>query len=242
MKSIVNDKQINSIKHGDIMEKISQHHGVSLGEARGILPKLSFLQYMEIAEAGDIVPPSGKPVGQLPTPVVPGTTAPAPGKQLKPKWPGQGAPVTTGMMVDVPDDKGQVAPAEVVQVDTAAKGVKVKNPVTGQLEWQNLTALTTGQPVSEHDQQLARLKTLAGIGESATAGATGAGSIAVAPVAVGNMHTRGTTALKKEYVPTGPAKTIIGDTKPSQASGELSASLAASGKKTASRKNNGARK
>ena len=42
-----------------------------------------------------------------------------------------------------------------------------------------------------------------------------------------------------EYVPKEAAKTIVGDTKPNQASGELSATLAANGKRTASRINNG---
>lgn len=235
MKSIVDDKQIARMKHGDIMEQIAAHRGVSVDEARKILPQLSFSQYMEITEAG-IVPPSGNPVGsQQPTK--------PPGVPPKPKWPGNGAPVEKGMMVDVPDDKGVPSPGEVVQVDASAKGIKVKNPITGQLEWQNLDSLTANQStqVTEHDRDLSRLRTLAGIGESMTSGATGAGSIAVSPVSVGKMQTR-ETALKKEYTSKGPAQTIIGDTKPSQASGELSANLAASGKKTASRTNNGFRK
>jgi hypothetical protein len=99
------------------------------------------------------------------------------------------------------------------------------------------------QSISEEDKELARLCELAGIMvETCSAGATGAGSIAIAPTAVGGgIIKRRPSALSeftKEYTPT-VAKTVIGDTKPHQASGELSANLAASGKKTASRINNG---
>jgi hypothetical protein len=63
----------------------------------------------------------------------------------------------------------------------------------------------------------------------------------VAPVAIGKVKRRQPTEeqIKKEYTPKEAAKTIIGDTKPNQASGELSANLAVRGKKTASRANNG---
>jgi hypothetical protein len=58
---------------------------------------------------------------------------------------------------------------------------------------------------------------------------------------MGGMRKRQPTVevVKKEYTPKEPAKTIVGDTKPSQASGELSANLAARGKKSAGRTNNG---
>jgi hypothetical protein len=92
----------------------------------------------------------------------------------------------------------------------------------------------------EESAELARMKQLAGIKEDSSGGSTGAGGIAVAPMAMGGVKKRqATEEQKKEYTRTAPAKTIVGDTKSHQASGELSATLAANGQKTASRINNG---
>ena len=80
--------------------------------------------------------------------------------------------------------------------------------------------------------------------EDCSGGATGAGAVAIAPTSMGRVKRRQETteSPKKEYTPKAAAKTIVGDTKPSQASGELSATLAANGRKTASRTNNGFKK
>ena len=93
---------------------------------------------------------------------------------------------------------------------------------------------------SEFHSELSRLRELAGISEDASCGATGAGAIAMAPSSMGKVKRRQPVdeVQAKEYTP-GPQKTVVGDTKPNQASGELSATLAANGKKTASRINNG---
>jgi hypothetical protein len=167
-----------------------------------------------------------------------------------------------GMTVGLKGPNGIPVPGQVSQVDASAKGVKVKNPTTGQDEWVNMDALQPfmagGKPnaniqpgagtnqqsvttTAEDAGQLTRLRELAGIKENCSAGATGAGSIAVAPAAMGSIRKRQPTdeQIKKEYTPKEAAKTIAGDTKPSQASGELSANLAARGKKSAGRINNG---
>lgn len=220
----------------------------------------SFLEYVAEASA-NISPPSGQAVG----PSASGA-GPAPGSDMTAIWPGKGAPIKMGMTVALKGPNGLPVPGEVTQVDTSKKGVLVKNPTTGQEEWQNNSALERfvaqqdqrpNQPTpqgqagpqqqpqqniqAQEDKQLMRLKELAGIGEDASCGASSAGAIATAPAAIGTVKRRQPTeeaALKKEYTPT-VAKTVVGDTKPAQASGALSANLAASGKNTASRVNNG---
>ena len=217
----------------------------------------------------DITPPSGQTIG--PNSQSNGANNPsqsnqptaAPGSSSS--WPGKGTPPQVGMTVGLKGPNGVPVPGQISQVDISAKGVKVKNPTTGQDEWTNIDALqpfmaqnnqqqgqnnqSNQQNMQQSQQQamedandLQRLRELAGIKENCSAGATGSGSIAIAPVAVGNTIKRRPPAeesQKKEYEPRDSAKTIIGDTKPNQASGELSANLAVRGKKTASRTNNG---
>jgi hypothetical protein len=157
--------------------------------------------------------------------------------------------VEVGMTVGIKDKTGKPVPGTVSQVDSSAKGVKVKNPTTGQDEWMNMDSLepfmadTSDVHTLDQPDNLQRLKELAGISENCSAGASGAGAIAIAPTSMGKMQKRQQTdeKLKKEYVRDAPAKSIVGDTKPGQASGELSATLAANGKKTASRIKNGQR-
>ena len=223
----------------------------------------------------DITPPSGQTIG--PTDSVTANTSqsnntgqanqtnPAPSNpNIKSIWPGKGSPAQVGMTVGLKGPSGTPVPGQITQVDQAAKGVKVKNPTTGQEEWSNLDALepymasgqanqqtpapqqpALGQPTKTmEEQELSRLLELAGIMETCSAGATGAGSIASAPAAMGTIRRRPEPEgkLKKEYKQTRPAQTIVGDTKPNQASGQLSANLAATGKVSASRTNNGRKK
>lgn len=223
----------------------------------------SFLEYVAEASA-NIAPPSGQTIGPSASGAgIPGVQkGTVPGSNMKAIWPGKGAPIEMGMTVGLKGPDGMPVPGEVTQVDMSSKGVKVKNPTTGQEEWQNNDALEPfaaqqGQPSpqgqtqpqqqpqqniqTQEDKHLMRLKELAGIRENASCGASSAGSIAIAPAPMGKMKRRQETdeaALKKEYTPT-VAKTVVGDTKPSQASGALSANLAASGKKSAGRINNG---
>jgi hypothetical protein len=245
---LTNDPKINDIANGNIFDKISKEK----------LSEMSFIEYMNLLEVGaNITPPSGQSIGTTGTT---GTTSSSTSgtnqNNIKSIWPGKGAPVEVGMTVGLKDTTGLPIPGEISHVDMAAKGAKVKNPKTGKEEWVNLDTLqpfmannqqtTTqnqNQPPVQEDKDIQRIKQLAGISENCSAGATGAGAIAIAPAAMGKIKKRETTEEHKvEYTPKGPAKSIIGDTKPNQASGKLSADLAANGKKTASRSNNGFKK
>ncbi len=251
--------------HNMMVSDLAEAKEITLEQAKAEVSGMSFKEYLALSEAGTaIVPPSGNTIGPSATATTPGGSA-APGS-VKSIWPGKGAPPEVGMTVGLKGPNGLPVPGEISQVDQAAKGVKVKNPTTGQEEWQSLDNLqpfmASGQAaptpgtVNSADQQpglpaptaesvdLLRMRQLAGIKENCSAGATGAGAIAVAPAAMGKMQKRQPTdeELKKEYTRTEPAKTIVGDTKPHQASGELSATLVANGKKAAGRTNNGMKK
>jgi len=216
-----------------------------------------------------IGPSAGAPAqGGAPStaPIAPsGTSAPAQGSQSAPSkaqvmWNGPGSPIEQGMTVGLKGPNGLPVAGEITQVDQGANGVKVKNPTTGQEEWHGNDDLQTysdntsapgASPQSaalQQQQQVAedirRMRQLAGIAEDGSGGCTGAGSVGGGvPVALGGMKRRTATeeAPAVEYTP-GVAKTVAGDTKPNQASGKLSADLAARGKKTAARINNGFKK
>lgn len=245
---IRNDHIIQSIVYGDVVRKLAEMKNIGLTEARQELSQMSFKDYHKfVTEAGaNITPPSGQTIGPSsntqPQKAAAATKSP---QQVKALWPGQGAPVEVGMTVGLTDPKGMPVPGEISQVDMSANGVKVKNPTTGKDEWLNTDDLqpfnVQQDEVPGQGNDLQRLKELAGISENCSGGATGAGAIAIAPAPMGRMKKREPTeeTLKKEYTPREAAKTVIGDTKPHQASGELSATLAANGKRTASRINNG---
>lgn len=211
-----------------------------------------------VAEAGvQIAPPSGQTIAPSgPANNTAQGTQTSGANNVKAIWPGAGAPLQQGMTVGLKGPNGLPVPGTVSQVDQAAQGAKVKNPTTGQDEWYNNDDLEpfmaqgagTPQPTAE-DTDLIRLRELAGLGnikENCSAGATGAGAIAVAPAAMGKKkpikreYTQ--EAVPVEYKPKEPAKTIIGDTKPNQATGKLSADLAARGRPSAGRTNNGFKK
>jgi len=247
----------NSLIHNMIVHELAESKSISIDEATRTIAEMSFAEYHKLSEAV-VTPPSGQTIAPSTSPVTSpqkppqAKTSPT---QMKAIWPGKGAPVEVGMTVGLKGPNGLPVPGLVSQVDMGAKGVKVKNPTTGQDEWANLDSLepfmaqsdqnqniTSGQqPATEDSNQIARMRQLAGIKENCSAGATGAGAIAIAPAAMGKVKRREPTdeQLKKEYTPKEAAKTIVGDTKPNQASGELSANLAVRGKKTASRTNNG---
>jgi hypothetical protein len=208
---IKNDKVINSLMYGDAVEKLIKERNINITEARAIISEMSFSDYCNLVEASaDIIPPSGKPL----SPSV------QPGQQSQPA---ATAP--------------QKTPAASAKPGADPRGVQVRNPATGKMEWMQPT-----EPVAE-DEELNRMKKLAGIKENASCGATAAGSIASAPTSTGSVKRRQPTYEQpKEYTPKEAPKTIVGDTKPGQASGELSSNLAVRGKKTASRTNNGFKK
>lgn len=247
---IKNDHIISKIAYGDAVKKLAEAKNLGLSEARQELARMSFTEYCNLVnEAGTaIVPPSGQTIAPSANPAgqqKAGQAAKAPQK-MKAIWPGQGAPVEVGMTVGLKGPTGVPVPGEVSQVDMSANGVKVKNPTTGKDEWMNTDSLEpfmagdeTAAPQQANDLQ--RLKELAGIAENCSGGATGAGAIAMSAAPMGKLKRRqpAEEALKQEYTPKEAAKTIVGDTKPNQASGQLSATLAANGRKTASRINNG---
>jgi hypothetical protein len=258
---IKSDRIISSLMHADIIEQFAKEKNISVTEARISISKMSFGDYYNLLEA-PVMPPSGNMIGPN---IGPSTGAPQQNKQAatnpqqsKPVWSGQG-PLEVGMEVGIKGQNGLPTPSQISKVDQSARGVQVKNPVTGKIEWMNMDALQpgiakTGAPGTPNGTQpaveaggLSRLRELAGlpakVGEDCSAGASGAGGIAVAAKPMGTMQRRQPTAerVKKEYTAK-RATTVVGDTKPAQASGELSATLAANNKPTASRTNAGFKK
>lgn len=238
----------NLLQHRIVIENYANSNNISFDEAKKIISEMSFKEYHLLTEVGaNITPPSGQTIS--PSASKTNTPPTSNTSKIKSIWPGTGAPVEVGMTVGIKDKTGKPIPGTVSQVDSSAKGVKVKNPTTGQDEWMNMDTLepfmanTPDVHTLDQPDNLQRLKELAGISENCSAGASGAGAIAIAPTPLGKMQKRQQTdeKLKKEYVRDEPAKSIVGDTKPGQASGELSATLAANGKKTASRIKNGQR-
>lgn len=208
-----------------------------------------------VLEANVITPPSGNtiaPASDNKSAPAGNTTSP----DIKSIWPGKGAKVEVGMTVGLKGPNGLPVPGQVSQVDMSAKGVKVKNPTTGQEEWANIDTLEPfvaqaknsqtiqpgQQPTIEDVEELNRMRKLAGISENCSAGATGAGAIAVAPAAMGKVKRRNNSVEESPSLehPVAGRKSIIGATGP-QASqiNKLSANNAARGKKTANRINNG---
>lgn len=217
----------------------------------------------------NISPPSGQTIGPAAgAPSMPGGTQPQQTQQQTQQqarqqktqqspqktqvmWGGQGTPIEQGMTVGLKDVSGKQVPGEITQVDQSANGVKVRNPTTGQEEWHGNDDLEqfqdTNTPGSQpqQNQQMAeeikRMRQLAGIAEDASGGASCAGAMgAGTPQPLGGkMKRRQVEETPAVEYKQGPQKTVVGDTKPNQASGKLSADLAARGKKTASRINNG---
>lgn len=265
---IKDDLNIRALMYRDLVDYLSESREINITEARNIISELSFINYCSLME--EIIPPSGQPIGPVgsstgvSTNSSQATNSPtqAP-NNIKSIWPGKGAPVEVGMTVGLKGPNGLPVPGQISQVDLASKGVKIKNPTTGQDEWANMDSLEPFMAASnqnnstvpqnsqnitteefQQSEQLRRLKELAGIKENCSSGATSSSAIAISPTSMSGVKKRQSTdeEIKKEYVPKEAAKTIIGDTKPHQASGELSSNLAVRGKKTASRNNNGFKK
>jgi hypothetical protein len=227
---IKNDRIINSLIYGDAIQKLAQQKNIGLTEARLLISEMSFNEYRALEEASaDIVPPSGNKIAP--------TNAPG-------SNPANNAPVqSTGTTGSTPTPSPNNAKPGQTGAAPDPRGVQVKNPATGKVEWMKPAAAGQAQQMAE-DKALARMRQLAGIKEDSSGGASCAGGIAVAPMPMGKVKRRQPTNEQqpKEYTRTEPAKTIIGDTKPGQASGELSANLHARGAKTASRNKNGLRR
>jgi hypothetical protein len=263
-----NPKIIDLIYESAI-EKLAGIKGITIQESRQEIAKMSFKQYLKLVEASaNITPPSGQTIGpsagSAGAPITTGSpTATTQGPQTAPSkaqimWNGPGSPIEQGMTVGLKGPNGLPVAGEITQVDSGAKGVRVKNPTTGQEEWHGNDDLqqyqggatvpgATPHAAGLQQQQMAedirRMRQLAGIAEDASGGASCAGGIATAPTAMGNVKRRQSVeeGPSEEYTPE-VAKTVAGDTKPNQATGRLSANLAARGKKTAARTNNGFKK
>lgn len=265
-----NNTKITDLIYEDTVQKLADLKGLTIQESRHEIANMSFKEYIGLLEAGsNIVPPSGQAIGPSTgsagaptTPTSPSATTQS--SQSAPQktqvmWNGPGAPIEQGMTVGLKGPNGLPVPGEITQVDSGAKGVRVKNPTTGQEEWHGNDDLqpfvggstvpgATPQASGLQQQQMAedirRMRQLAGIAEDASGGCTGAGSVGGGvPVELGGMKRRQPVeeGPSEEYTPE-VAKTVAGDTKPNQASGRLSANLAARGKKTAARTNNGFKK
>ena len=228
---------------------------------------MSFSEYLQLVEAtADIMPPSGKPLSPQASALAQQPGQPAqPNQAIKPiqgqvpRMSGaqtvkpnlsyaKGVPPQQGMTVGLQGQGGVPVQGQITKIDQANRSAMVMNPTTNkeeQVGYDNLQPFMAGSsqqaPQMEDDKGLARMRQLAGIGEDASGGASCAGAIASAPTSNGMLARRNPveSAPKKEYVPKRAAQTVIGDTKPGQAMGELSANLAASDRKTASRSNNG---
>jgi hypothetical protein len=250
MSFLSDNHEINSLKYDNLMESIAKEKGISMEKAKQDISEMKFSDYLRLLEASNIIPPSGQTI--TPTTQPTQNAAPVPGASNKPvvSWPGKGTPMQSGMTVGVKGSGNMPVPGEITQVDQGAKGVKIKNPTTNQEEWYNdadVQPYMTGaqgqmqqQPqqtntqVTAEDVELTRMKTLAGITETASCGGTSAGAIATAPASMGVKRREKTD----EEIPTMP-KTIVGDTKPNQASSKLSNDLVKRKLKSAGRKDNG---
>lgn len=257
---IKNDRIINSLMHGDPVEKLVVRDSIGITEARGIVSEMSFKEYIELEEV-IITPPSGQTIAPASnTPAATQKKSTSAPSNIKAIWPGQGAPVEVGMTVGLKGANGAPVPGQVSQVDMAANGVKVKNPTTGKDEWVNVDTLepfmaknnaisqniTSGtQPTTEDINDLARMRKLAGISEDCSGGVTGAGAIASSPAVMGKVKRRVDPVEESPSLehPVAGNKTVVGATGPqAQATNKLSANLAARGRKTANRINNGAKR
>lgn len=240
--------------HNSAIDMLSKLRGITIQESRSAMLEMCFSEYVALLEAGaNITPPSGQTIAPTGTTAQTQTSANKP-NQAKSWIPGQ--PVMPGMTVGVNNATGKRIPALVSNVNKANNTVDVTDTTSGQVTTHGIHDLgaiignnqpaqtnqpnQAQQPNQQMSEELKRMRQLAGIAEDASCGASGAGGIAVAPMPMGKVKRRQAVdeVQAKEYTPT-VAKTVAGDTKPFQASGELSATLAANGKKTASRTNNG---
>lgn len=246
---IKNDKFINSLLYDDVVKVICERDNLSETDARAKLSSMSFSEYCHLIEQ-PITPPSGQALG----PSTPKQTTTTPQidtmksddeKETVVGWSGVG-PITPGITVGLQHDTNKVIPGKVEKVDNATKTVTVLNPTTNKTEVYSNTdpriqKFMAKKEVEQTTEDLKRLKHLAGIVETSSAGAVSAGNIAVAVKELDNngelIRRRSKTEEKwsKEYKGLPGNKTIVGDTKPNQAIGELSANLVANNKVSAAR-------
>ena len=263
-----NNSKIKELLYENAVSKLASIRKISLSESARAISVMSFSDYLSLLEAtADIIPPSGQQVGQQPnvvsaatTPTQPQLTTPPSQKtvQVVPQVQGEeqedevtedtsafsntynrgdkvDTPLGTGTIVDVSPDVNVSCKVHVKLDDPSRAGEDGK--------YKDTYTFTTDMLTRMQSPEIARMKQLAGIKEDSSAGASCAGAIATVATPLKGVQRRQPVdeSPKQEYTPT-VAKTIIGDTKPNQATGKLSANLAAAGKKTASRNKNGLRR
>jgi hypothetical protein len=261
-----NNPKITDLQFNDSISKL--HENKDKAHVRKLISEMSFRDYHDVAEASaDIVPPSGNTI----TPTVAattGTTQPpvANGVQVPGSANSSANGVNSMLNTDQTIQGGQpvirpgTTPAlnnnqQLAQQQAQQPGninepsSQLGQPLNNQQQ-SSLNGVPTQsgtaqqEPMTSEEQDIQRMRQLAGIKENASAGATGSGGIATAATPLGKTVRRQRTyeQPKVEYTPKEAAKTIAGDTKPNQAAGKLSADLAARGQVSAGRTNNGFKK
>jgi hypothetical protein len=250
---------INQLMYESVIDIIAEKNKVSLEEAKSILSSMSFKDYYAITEQ-NITPPSGQTLGpsNITKQSMSSTTTATPPDEKEEEvvgWTGVG-PITQGVTVGLQHDRNKIVPGKVEKVDVSNKTITILDPTTNKPQvYSNsdpriqkfmVKTGTTQKPTAppttptQTTEEISRLKHLAGIVENSSAGAVSAGNVAVAIKELGDggqLLRRSKTEERwaKEYKKPPGNKTIVGDTKPSQASSELSANLVANNKVSASR-------
>ncbi len=235
---LTNNPKISSLRYNDAVSRLAEGKHIGIDEARSAIASMSFGDYHRLIEAtADIVPPSGKII------------SPQQQAQKSPQAPQAGqAPATPGQPIQT------IKPG--IQPPAPVPGQPVQPPIAGQALQQQAqqfvppgskVPVVPGQPIqpgqeqTEESSMLQRLRELAGIGEDCSSGATGAGSIATAPISMGKMKKRPPVEESPSLEhPVAGRKTVVGATGPqASAIGKLSANNAVRGNPTPFRKKNG---
>jgi len=253
-----NNYNIDSLKYDDVVKLISEKYNLTIHESVDVVKQLSLKEYMYILEANGDASNIPSPSGQQ---QIGGTSATnsAPANTTTPQeWDGNG-PATAGMVAGIKTPSGTVAKVNITNV--ASDGtVTVTDPSTGEEQEHHADDLlpanafiaTKGvaNPLPKtmgavanlmsskdfNSAELSRITELAGITETASCGATGAGAIAAIAKPMGS------TIQRRKPAEEAGNKSIQGQIDPHAASSELSRRLADKKLKTTGRQNNGVRK
>lgn len=233
-------------EHNKLLKILSTKHNVSIHESIEMLRNLSFSDYQTLlAEAtADIIPPSGNKIGGQSSGTI--STLQPSSTMSTPASTGVNSTVQKGQTVSVKNANGEDEAGEVTDIDPVSQNITVRDSQGNNVQYKKddvrmlnpmprTAAAVKSLMQSEEYDELHRVLELAGLAETASCGATGAGSIASAPASFQPIKKRVTA----EVSGTG---TIYGKIDPYAATGKLSRRLADKGMNTASRKNNGKKK
>lgn len=223
---LTNNQKIKELMYENAVENYAKLNNITLEESKSAFSKMSFSEYLSLLEAtvdmarqqpqqakSAIVPPSGNPIGNQ-------------------------------QNSSDSDDMGDNLGLPNLNAQDSGSNLQNNNQQSRQTQPQQQNNMQQQDMQKQFAATIDRLKQLAGISENASAGASCAGAMGAStaqPLGKKIQRRSVEESPVTEYTPT-VAKTVVGDTKPAQASGKLSADLAARGKKTASRKNNGFKK